>query len=338
MRHSSDSDPGYSRKRNGRYWQYFDEAGKRVTDRATIERLNAIGLPPAYGDAWYCKDPDGHIQATGKDARGRKQYRYHADFRARAEADKFDGCREFGHRLARLRRRVEQDLRRRKLTRDTVVAAVVRLLDTAYLRVGNEEYARDNKSFGATTLRSRHVRRKGRKLLMRFTGKHGVVHEHTISDARLARIVRGCQDLPGQALFQYLGEDGEPRSVGSADVNEYIRAATGCDFTAKHFRTWAASAIAFEQLMQQDQDSRISVDTMLEPVAEALGNTKAISRKSYVHPALVEAVKANPRNPLGRLTIPRSKRRLSQAETGLLAFLDREGRRATRRMRKPSNA
>jgi DNA topoisomerase-1 len=336
MRHSSDSEHGYSRKRNGRYWQYFDESGKRVTDRATIDRLNAVGLPPAYTDAWFCKDPEGHIQATGKDARGRKQYRYHAGFRARAEADKFDGCREFGHRLPRLRRRVELDLRRRKLSRDTVLAAVVRLLDTAYLRVGNEQYARDNKSFGATTLRSRHVRRKGRNLLMRFAGKHGVVHEHRITDARLSRIVRGCQDLPGQALFQYVGEDGEPRPIGSADVNDYIREATGCDFTAKHFRTWAATAIAFEQLLGKEEDERISVDSMLEPVAEALGNTKAISRKSYVHPALVEAVKNDPRDPLRKLKTPRTRRRLSREETALLAFLDREGRRATRRMRKPA--
>src|SRR5687768_7598441 len=161
LRHSSDSEPGYTRKRQGRYWQYFDESGKRITDRSEIERLNAIALPPAYTDAWFCKDPDGHIQATGKDARGRKQYRYHADFRAKKDASKYDGCREFGEALPKLRRKVEADLRKRSLERDTVLAAVVRLLDTEYIRVGNEAYAKANKSFGATTLRSRHLRRIG---------------------------------------------------------------------------------------------------------------------------------------------------------------------------------
>ena len=331
LRHSSDSEPGYTRKRQGRYWQYFDEEGKRVTDRSEIERLNAIALPPAYTDAWFCKDSNGHIQATGKDARGRKQYRYHADFRARKDASKYDGCREFGEALPKLRRKVEADLRKSSLERDTVLAAVVRLLDTEYIRVGNEAYAKANKSFGATTLRSRHLRKVGSRLTMRFTGKHGIVHEVTLTDRNLKRIVSRCQDLPGQNLFQYIGDDGEPKAVTSADVNAYIREATGRDFTAKHFRTWGASVIFFEQLLESAEQQRLSLTSALEPVAEALGNTPAMSRKSYVHPCLIEALQEDPRDPLGGMDRPRSRARLTSAETGFLKFLQKRPKRSRRR-------
>ncbi len=232
LRHSSDCEPGYTRRRMGRYWAYFDEKGDRITDRETIERLNAIGLPPAYTNAWFCADANGHLQATGIDARGRKQYRYHLDFRANADASKFAGLVEFGKRLPKLRRTVEKHLNQRKLNREAVLAAVVRLLDTEYLRVGNEEYARTNKSFGATTLLSRHVKRTGHKVKMRFAGKHGIVREVTITDRRLGRVVRRCQELPGQALFQYVNGDGEPQQISSADVKDDIRDETGGDFTA----------------------------------------------------------------------------------------------------------
>ena len=327
LRHSSDTEPGITRKRMGRHWAYFDPEGKRITDRAEIDRLNAIGLPPAYSDAWFCTDPDGHLQATGIDARGRKQYRYHPEFREKRETKKYEGLLEFGKALPRLRRRVERDLRRRKLSRDTVLAAVVRLLDTSYLRVGNEEYAKDNKSFGATTLRSRHLRRKGNRLLMRFAGKGGTMHEVNITDTNLKRIVRRCSELPGQMLFQYINGDGEPQPITSGDVNDYIKAATGGDFTAKHFRTWSASVIAFEQLLDKTEGARISVKTVIEPVAEALGNTPAISRKSYVHPKLLDAVKDDPRDPLGDIEQPTARKRLSSAEVGLLEFLARGGKR-----------
>lgn len=326
LRHSSDNEPGYTRKRMGRYWAYFD-GDKRVTDRDTIDRLNSVALPPAYRDAWFCKDEEGHLQATGVDDRGRKQYRYHADFRAKRELAKYEGLLEFGKALPKLRRRVEKDLKRRKLARETVLAAVVRLLDTEYLRIGNETYARENKSFGATTLRSRHLRRKGQALMMRFTGKHGIVHEARITDTNLKRICRKCQDLPGQMLFQYVNGDGEPKPISSGDVNDYIREATGEAFTAKHFRTWAASVIALEQMLKKAEDARISVKTVIEPVAEALGNTPAISRKSYVHPRLLEAVKEDPRDPLGGLERPRSRKRLSSAEVALLQFLSKRRRR-----------
>jgi DNA topoisomerase-1 len=321
LRHSSDTEPGIYRQRTGRYWAYFDPAGNRVTDRGEIERLNSIGLPPAYTDAWFCTDPHGHLQATGIDARGRKQYRYHPEFRASQEKAKFDGLLEFGRALPRIRRKVERDLNRRTLTREVVLAAVVRLLDAEHLRVGNPEYAKENKSFGAATLLRRHVTQKGHKLKMRFAGKAGIVQEVTITDRRLRRIVRNCAELPGQALFQYVNGDGEPQPVTSSDVNDYIREASGSDFTAKHFRTWGASVIAFEQLLTKAEDTRISVKTVVEPVAEALGNTPAISRKAYVHPKLLEAVKASPRHPLGGLERPRSRPGLSTGEVGFLQFL-----------------
>ncbi len=321
LRHSSDGEPGYSRRRAGRSWAYFDEDGNRVTDRAEIDRLNSIGLPPAYANAWFCKDPNGHLQATGIDARGRKQYRYHDDFRKRRDKSKFADCLGFGEALPKLRARVEKDLRKRKLDRDTVLAAVVRLLDTEFIRIGNEQYARSNKSFGATTLRAHHLRHHGSKLKMRFKAKHGILREVTISDRNLKRIVGKCQELPGQMLFQYINGDGVPQPISSADVNNYIREATGCDFTAKHFRTWAASVIFFEQLLAKAEEKRLTVKTALEPVAEALGNTVAISRKSYVHPRLVEVLQEDPRDPLNGFVAPRARRRLSPAETGLLAFL-----------------
>ena len=323
LRHSSDGEPGYTRRKQGRYWAYFDEDGKRITDRDTIDRLNAIALPPAYENAWFCKDENGHLQATGVDARGRKQYRYHAAFRARRDKKKYTGTLEFGAALPKIRRKVAADLKKRTLSRDAVLAAVVRLLDTQYLRVGNEQYARDNKSFGATTLRSRHVRRRGGKLMMRFAGKHGIVHEVPITDSHLKRIVAKCDDLPGQHLFQYLTEEGEACPVTSADVNDYIREASGGDFTAKNFRTWGASVIAFDQMLtaQEHEKARISLKTVLEPVAEALGNTPAISRKSYVHPKLIDVARDNPRNPLNGLERPRGRKWLSSEEVGLLAFL-----------------
>jgi DNA topoisomerase I len=323
LRHSSDTEPGITRKRIGRSWAYFGPDGNPIADRAEIDRLNAIGLPPAYTNAWFCTDPDGHLQATGVDARGRKQYRYHPDFRASQEKAKFAGLLEFGRALPNIRRRVERDLNRRNLTRETVLAAVVRLLDTEHLRVGNPEYAKENKSFGATTLLSRHVREKGQKLKMRFAGKSGILQEVTVTDRRLARIVRNCAELPGQALFQYINGDGEPQPITSSDVNDYIREVSGGDFTAKHFRTWGASVIAFEQLLKKAEDARISVRTMVEPVAEALGNTPAISRKAYVHPALLEAVKENPRDPLDGRERAAARKWLSSVEVGLLEFLKR---------------
>jgi len=327
LRHSTDSKPGITRERKGTGWAYFAPDGKRITNRDEIDRLNAIALPPAYTDAWFCPDPDGHLQATGRDARGRKQYRYHADFRAKRDRSKYGDTIAFGAALPKIRRRVEADLKKRTLSQDTVLAAVVRLLDTQHIRIGNEQYAKENKSFGATTLRSRHVRKAGNKLRMRFVGKHGIVHEVAITDANLKRIVARCQDLPGQNLFQYVGDDGEPHAITSADVNDYIRDASGGDFTAKTFRTWGASVIAFEQMLASEEGARLSVKTMVEPVSEALGNTVAMSRKSYVHPRLIEAVRDSPRDALAGLKRPRPRKWLSSAEVGMIAFLKRKPRR-----------
>ncbi len=324
LRHSHDRQPGITRQRIKDSWAYFAADGSRITDREEIDRLNAIALPPAYEDAWYCPHPNGHVQATGRDAKGRKQYRYHGDFRDKRDAKKYDNTLEFGAALPRLRKKVAADLKGRKLSRDTVLAAVVRLLDTQFLRIGNEQYAKANKSFGATTLRNRHLKQQGDKLTMRFTGKHGVVHELPITDSNLKRIVKKTRELPGQNLFEYVAEDGTCTPVTSSDVNDYIREASGGDFTAKNFRTWGATVIAFEQMLEAQEDDsvrKVNLKTVLEPVAEALGNTPAISRKSYVHPKLIEAARENPKAPLGELELPRARKWLSSGEVALLAYL-----------------
>ncbi|MFC7537156.1 DNA topoisomerase IB [Sphingomonas sp. GCM10030256] len=323
LRHCNDDQPGITRQLVKGKWAYFSPDGNRITDRDEIDRLNAIALPPAYTDAWFCPYVNGHIQATGRDAKGRKQYRYHQDFRARQDKNKYSGTLEFGAALPKLRRKVEADLQKRKLSRENVLAAVVRLLDTSFIRIGNEQYASENKSYGATTLRNRHLKKEGSKLKMRFKGKHGIVHEVPISDSNLKRVVSRVAELPGQNLFQYIGEDGEPVAITSADVNEYLREASGGDFTAKNFRTWGASVLAFEQMLEAQEEERrkLSLKTMLEPVAEALGNTPAISRKSYVHPKLIEATRDNPFDPLGGFERPRARKWLSSCEVGLLDFL-----------------
>ncbi|WP_300974782.1 DNA topoisomerase IB [Sphingomonas sp. LHG3406-1] len=323
LRHCSDDQPGITRQQIKGKWAYFAPGGERITDREEIDRLNAIALPPAYTDAWFCPFPNGHIQATGRDAKGRKQYRYHEGFRGRQDKKKYLGTVEFGAALPKLRRRVEKDLAGKPTSRDAVLAAVVRLLDTEHIRIGNESYAKENKSFGATTLRSRHLKRSGSKLLVKFKGKHGITRELAISDSKLKRVVSKITELPGQNLFQYVTEDGEACAVTSSDVNDYIREATGGDFTAKNFRTWSASVIAFDQMLtaQEEERRKISLKTVLEPVAEALGNTPAISRKSYVHPKLIDAAREDPAQPLGAIDRPRARKYLSSAEVGLLDWL-----------------
>jgi len=320
--HCDDRGPGIRRRALKRGWAYHDCDGNRITDRAEIDRLNAIGMPPAYVDCWFSPSPHGHIQATGFDARGRKQYRYHGEFRAAREAEKYAGCAAFGLALPRLRARIEADLNKRGLRKERTIAAVVRLLDLAKVRVGNEQYATANKSFGATTLRRRHVDIKGQALRLRYRAKSGKQHDLTITDKRLLRFVRAVQDLPGQHLFQYLGEDGECHPISSGDVNAYIAEAMGGSFTAKHFRTWGASAIAFEALF----NGPVSLKEMIAPVAQALGNTPAISRKSYIHPALIELGKDAKAQAHWRagLRLPRQTRYLSRYERGLIAFLESE--------------
>ncbi|HEY0043991.1 MAG TPA: DNA topoisomerase IB [Allosphingosinicella sp.] len=319
--HVDDSMPGITRKRKGRYWMYFAPDGSRITDREEIDRLNAVGMPPAYERCWFCPKPEGHIQAVGWDARGRKQYRYHPDFRAQQETAKYERLAEFGRALPKLRKKIEADLLGKPTDADTVLAAVVRLIDETRMRVGNEEYAKENKSFGATTLRNRHAKFERGKLKISYTGKHGIKRTVTISDRNLARIAKKTQDLPGQNLFEYVDDEGCIRPVTSSDVNAYIKAATGGDFTAKDFRTWGASTIAFEEMVKRaDEHGKIHLKSVIEPVAEALGNTVAISRKSYVHPALIEAAKDA--GAIGGRKLPRPSKYLSSAERGLIAFLD----------------
>ncbi|HEX8446207.1 MAG TPA: DNA topoisomerase IB [Sphingomonas sp.] len=317
-----DALPGITRRKLRGHWAYFDPAGERITDRDEIDRLNATAMPPAYVDCWFCPSPDGHIQAVGWDEKGRKQYRYHAEFRATQEAAKYDACADFGRALPLLRARVESDLTHRTLDKDAVVAAIVRLLDLGRVRVGNETYAKANNSFGATTLRTDHATVRGAKLKLQYVGKSGKLQQLTIEDSRLSRIARRCQDLPGQHLFQYLCPDGTPQPVGSADVNSYIKAATAGDFTAKNFRTWGASVIAYRTLVEAGEKA-VSVKALLEPVAAALGNTPAIARKSYVHPALIDLAKSG--EPIGKVRLPRATRYASPTERGLIAFLDQLG-------------
>lgn len=322
-----DSLPGITRRKKGRSWAYFDARGARITDRDEIDRLNAVGLPPAYIDAWFCPSPDGHIQATAYDVKGRKQYRYHPDFRAKQENAKYDRCADFGRALPLIRARVEADLRRTAISKERAIAAVVRLLDLGQVRVGNEAYAKANKSFGATTLRNRHADVKGTTLKLSYRAKSGKQRVMAITDGSLARFVKRCQDLPGQHLFQYLDEVGEAHPVTSTDVNDYLRETAGEDFTAKHFRTWGASVIAFAALQQVE--CRIGLKSLLEPVAEALGNTPAISRKSYVHPALLALAGARGENALP-LHLPRATRYLSRTERGLIEYLERPQRKRAR--------
>ncbi len=316
--HSDDSLPGITRRALKRGWAYVDPDGKRITDRAEIDRLNAVAMPPAYRDCWFCPHPNGHLQGTGVDERGRKQYRYHLDFRAAREAEKYAGCPAFGRALPRLRKQIEADLSKRSLRKERTIAAVVRLLDLAKVRVGNEQYATTNKSFGATTLRRRHVDLSGRALTLCYRAKSGKQQRLTITDKRLLRFVRAVQDLPGQHLFQYVDEEGEARPITSSDVNAYIATAMGGAFTAKHFRTWGASTIAFETLAA----GHVNLKQMIAPVAEALGNTPAISRKSYIHPALIALCQNGQDEWRAGLRLPRRTRYLSRAERGLIAFLD----------------
>jgi DNA topoisomerase-1 len=337
--------PGITRRRRGRYFMYFHPDGSRVTDRDEIDRLNGVGMPPAYQRCWFCPKPNGHIQATGYDARGRKQYRYHPDFRARQESRKYERLAAFGRALPKLRKKIEADIKGKATDYATVLAGVVRLIDETRMRVGNEEYAKTNKSFGATTLRNRHARIERGRLRICYVGKHGIRRTVTIADRNLARIAKRTQELPGQHLFEYVDQQGCVRAVGSSDVNDYLREAMGDEFTAKDFRTWGASVIAFEEMTKRiGEKGRVDLKSMIEPVAEALGNTAAISRKSYVHPALIEAAKdAGAIGDSGGEApkLPRAGKYLSSAEKGLVAFLaalPREKKRTDAEARKRARA
>jgi len=305
LHYSDPLEPGIIRKRSRSGFSYRHADGAPVTDEATLARIKALVLPPAWEDVWICEDPNGHIQAIGRDAKGRKQYRYHARWRETRDRSKYDKMVAFGKALPKLRARVEEDLARRGLPREKVLAAIVRLLELTLIRVGNDAYAKENQSFGLTTLRKRHTVLTGAGAIFEFRGKSGVKHKTGFRDRKLARIVAACQDLPGQRLFQYLDEDGERHAVDSAEVNAYIHEAMGEAFSAKDFRTWAgalAAADYFETLGPPSSPTQAAaaVRECVSQVARLLGNTPTVCRKCYIHPAVIDAYQA------GGLTKPRT--------------------------------
>jgi DNA topoisomerase-1 len=290
----SDAFAGITRRRAGSGWVYFAPNGARIRDPGKRRRLNGLAIPPAWTDVWICPEPTGHIQATARDARGRKQYRYHSSYRDACDSSKFRRMLEFSEILPRLRERVERDLRAGDLSRRQLLATVIRLLDKTLIRVGNDEYARENRSFGLTTLRQRHVQVKGSMVSFSFRGKSGVEHNVALSDLRLARIIQRCQDLPGTELFQYLDAFGKRQAISSDDVNAHLREITGRDITAKDFRTWGGTmqaAVALRAMgpAASRREADRNIVRAIDQVSERLGNTRAVCRKYYVHPALLQA-------------------------------------------------
>ena len=338
LRYVSDDDPGLTRVQKGKRVQYLDAAGKVVRDTATLARIKALVIPPAWSRVWICPRADGHIQATGRDARGRKQYRYHPRWQQVRDAAKYGRLLAFGKTLPALRRRLMKDLQAPPLSRTRVLATVLRLLETTLIRVGNEEYARSNQSFGLTTLRDRHVTVAADRVRFRFRAKSGVWQEIELQDGRLARTVKRCQDLPGQVLFQYVDSDGSRQRVTSEDVNTYLQEVTGESFTAKDFRTWAGTVLAAAALEEFEQVEsaaarRKNVTKAIETVARQLGNTKAVCRRCYVHPAVLDTYLDGAT--LGVLEaraaamIVKPGRHLSREETAVLALLHRRMSRGT---------
>ena len=329
LEYSSDANAGIRRRKHGKGFSYVTSDGRTVQDPATIERIRALAVPPAWTDVWICRHPNGHLQATGRDARGRKQYRYHAAWREARDREKFDGLLEFGEALPSIRRRVDADLRRADVSREAVLATVTALLDETLVRVGNEEYARANASFGLTTLRNRHVKIGRGAVRLVFTGKSGLSHDVTLRDRRLIRAVRNCHQLPGQLLFQYEEDDGgELRAVHSNDVNDYLRDAAGLDVTAKQFRTWRATVLAASELGPRPAPTRRTAAnritrSVVEFVAERLGNTPAVCRASYIHPGVVAAFEAGDLARWWEGAAPRRGGRLYADERRLLVVLRR---------------
>jgi DNA topoisomerase-1 len=322
LHYVDDSLPGIRRRKLRGRFAYFLPDGTRITDADEIQRINHLAIPPAYQDVWICMDPCGHLQATGRDARGRKQYRYHPDWRELRDGNKYERMLAFGAALPRLRARVDKDLQGRELSRERVVATVVALLDNTLIRVGNQRYAKQNKSYGLTTLRTRHVQLQGSTIRFQFRGKSGVEHKVTLRNAGLARIMRRCLELPGQQLFQYLDDDGQRHPISSSDINAYLREVTGADFTAKDYRTWAGSCLALARLRAcreptSSQGKSHLLDTVRE-VARQLGNTPAVCRRCYIHPAVLEHF-AEDR--LGAIPRCRKSKWLSVEEVALCRFL-----------------
>ena len=339
--------PGITRRRAGRAFSYRDARGELIRDRKTLARLRALAIPPAWRDVWICPDPRGHLQATGYDVRGRKQYRYHAGWRTMRDAHKFDRILVFARALPQIRARVDADLRRHGLPRERVLATIVRLLETTLIRVGNAEYARENKSYGLTTIRHRHVEVNGSAITFEFRGKAGKLHQVTTRDRRLAKIVRACHELPGQELFQYVDEAGGRHDVDSADVNAYLQEVSGEPFTAKDFRTWAGTVLAsfalseFEAFDTQAAAKR-NITRAIEHVANHLGNTVAVCRKAYIHPAILDSYLDGSLLEFLKGQVEEALRDeldgLSSEEAAVLAFLQqRLAREVERRRREPKD-
>jgi len=293
LRYVSDDRPGYTRKAKGDDFDWLDADGEPIRDEQRLLRIKRLAIPPAWTEVWVSPLANGHIQATGRDARGRKQYVYHDRWREVRDENKYDRIISFGKTLPKIRRRIARDLKLAGLPRNKVLATVVQLLERTFIRIGNEEYARENKSFGLTTMKDRHVEVKGAKLRFRFRGKSGREHEVDVTDGRIANIISKLQDLPGQDLFQYVDHDGKVRDITSQDVNEYLREITGEDFSAKDFRTWAGTVLTAIALNAQEQfetpkQAKLNINTAIKAVAKILGNTPAICRKCYIHPAVLE--------------------------------------------------
>jgi len=339
LRWADRSRPGWTRRRAGERFEYLDARGAPIDDPAAIARIEALAIPPAYEEVWICPDPRGHLQATARDARGRLQYRYHARWRETRDADKYDRMLAFGAALPRLRATVERDLARAGMPREKVLASIVRLMDRTLIRVGNAEYARENGTYGLTTLRGDHAQVRGDAVRLRFRGKSGVEHDVTVRDPRIARIVRRCQELPGQGLFTWVDDAGCVHEVDSADVNAYLREATGADFTAKDYRTWGGSAHALHRLAAlrfetAAEAKRHLVETIREAAAR-LGNTPAVCRRCYVHPAILEGYLEGTLHGLPRA---RPRTGLEPEEVVLVAFLRRLARPAAERRTAPQRA
>lgn len=294
LRYVSDGDPGITRRRAGKGFVYIDPGGDVVRDQRVLDRIASLVIPPAWNDVWICRLANGHLQATGRDARGRKQYRYHPSWRQARDETKYSRMIIFGESLPTIRRRCDEDLSLSGLPREKVLAAVVQLLERTLIRVGNAEYVKENRSFGLTTLRNRHVEVFGSQLHFRFRGKSGVQHDLSISDRRLARVVQRCRDLPGQDLFQYRDQDDLVHSIGSEDVNDYLRTTSGNDFTSKDFRTWGGTLFAAAELRrlgrcESETEGKKNIVQAIVAVSKRLGNTPAVCRKCYVHPAVLDA-------------------------------------------------
>lgn len=341
LRYTREGGPGFTRTGAHPKFRYVDERGRGVKDDAVIARIRRLVLPPAWSEVWINRDPRGHLQATGRDARGRKQYRYHDLWRTSRDQEKFDHMAEFARSLPRIRLAVTRDLAAPSLSKDKVTATMIRLLETSLIRVGNEEYARTNESYGLTTLLAHHATIEGRTLKLSFKGKSGIRHRITVNDGRLARMVRAIQDLPGQELFQFVGADGQTHRLRSDDINDYLRRVSGGRFTAKDYRTWAgtvfaAVALAAMPMPTTQREAKHHVVQAVKIVAARLGNTPTVCKKSYIHPAIIQGyLEKRPALPCDTQKVAHCEEPLSELrseERCVLAYLEEQGRR---RRRKP---